>query len=356
MQAVIATECPYRVQPMDGVDGALPLIIEPIDDPDPGRLSSWLTDNESWVQNRLTEYGALLFRGFAVEGAADFEGVARSVDADLKKEYLGTSPRDALSEYVFSASELPGYYPIPQHCEMSFIKHPPRRVFFCCLTEPAEASGETPLVDFRRVVQDLDPDVLNRFVERGLRIVRNYAGPDKRGVDLWQLKGWHEMFLTRDRAAVEARCKEEGFEVQWTDGDGLRLVHEQPATRNHPVTGEVVWYNHLTTFHLSAAPGEYRHIFKLRPSAKHWALWQFSRGMVALKQLKGRSDEHAMHVTHADGSEIPDADVEAVRDAVWRHMVISPWRRRDVLAIDNHSVSHGRLPYASEREIAVCWA
>ena len=52
------------------------------------------------------------------------------------------------------------------------------------------------------------------------------------------------------------------------------------------------------------------------PSAMHWALWQFSRGMVALKQLKGRSDEHAMHVTHADGSEIPDADVEILSWAI----------------------------------------
>jgi alpha-ketoglutarate-dependent taurine dioxygenase len=97
-----------------------------------------------------------------VSAARDFERVARAIDPDLKNEYLGTSPRSGLTDYVFTASELPGYYPIPQHCEMSFIKQPPRRVFFCCLEAPATGSGETPLVDFRKVWRDLDPDVRQR--------------------------------------------------------------------------------------------------------------------------------------------------------------------------------------------------
>ena len=63
-----------------------------------------------------------------------------------------------------------------------------------------------------------------------------------------------------------------------------------------------------------------------------------------------------MHCTYRDGREIPDADMEAVREVVWRHMVIEPWRRGDVVAIDNHSTSHGRLPYEGARHVAVCWA
>jgi hypothetical protein len=45
-----------------------------------------------------------------------------------------------------------------------------------------------------------------------------------------------------------------------------------------------------------------------------------------------------------------------VRDVVWRHLVPTPWQRGDVVAIDNHSTSHGRLPYEGPRHIAVCWA
>jgi hypothetical protein len=36
-----------------------------------------------------------------------------------------------------------------------------------------------------------------------------------------------------------------------------------------------------------------------------------------------------MHCTYGDGREIPDADMEHVRDAVWNQMVITPWRRGD---------------------------
>jgi len=63
-----------------------------------------------------------------------------------------------------------------------------------------------------------------------------------------------------------------------------------------------------------------------------------------------------MHSTYLDGSEIPDEDLEHVRDVVWRHLIVEPWRQGDVVAIDNHSMSHGRLPYEGPRRIAVCWA
>lgn len=48
--------------------------------------------------------------------------------------------------------------------------------------------------------------------------------------------------------------------------------------------------------------------------------------------------------------------METLRDAVWKHLVVIPWQRGDVIAIDNYAVSHGRLPYAGPRNVAVAWA
>jgi alpha-ketoglutarate-dependent taurine dioxygenase len=239
---------------------------------------------------------------------------------------------------------------------MSFTAHPPRKLFFCCLVEPAAGSGETPLADFRKVLRSLDPQLVKKYEEKGLRIVRNYAGPDGGGrFDLWRLKRWDEMFLTADRASVEARCRAEGFEPIWTGGGGLRLVSTQPIVRRHPETGEPVWHNHVTTFHVSQAAGEYARIQKLRPSLRHFLVWQLARVLETLQRRKP-ADERAMQCGWADGSEIPDADVEAVREAVWKHLVAVPWRRGDVVAIDNFAVSHGRLPYSGPRNVAVAWA
>ena len=78
--------------------------------------------------------------------------------------------------------------------------------------------------------------------------------------------------------------------------------------------------------------------------------------MVLLQRVTKGSEEQSMHCTYADGREIPDADMEHVRDVIWRHMVVVPWRCGDIVAIDNHSVAHGRLPYRGPRQIAVCWA
>lgn len=346
----------YELQPLD--ERGLPLVVRPRGDRGVAPLAGWLRENAEAIAERLTTHGALLFRGFDVASGEDFERIARAIDPELKNEYLGTSPRDAVTEsgYVFSASELPPFFPIPQHCEMSFTAHPPRRVFFCALRPNDGVGGETPLCDFRNVWRDLDPAVRERFEQGGLRIVRNYSGPSGGGrFDLWKLKPWHEMFLTTDRAAVDAQCKEQGFEAEWYGQDGLRIVSTQPVHRDHPVTGEAVWHNHVTTFHGSQAAGEYEHIHRLRPGWRTLALLGVARVLTRLQRRKP-VEARAMECTYLDGREIPDADLDHVRDVVWKHMVIEPWQRGDVVAIDNHSTSHGRLPYSGPRTVAVCWA
>ena len=336
----------------------LPLVFEPESDAerDGARLADSIAPRGAEIQAALTKHGALLFRGFSPVGPAEMERAARALAPELKKDYLGTSPRDALTEYVFSASELPGYYPIPQHCEMSFVKDPPRRLFFCCLQPNSGPGGETPLVDFRRVARDLDPLVRAKFEKLGVRNVRNYAGPSGGSrLDLWKLKRWDQMFGTTDRAVVEEKCRENGFEYHWREPDRLQLINAQPALRAHPETGEAVWFNHAQVFHLGAAPGEYRRIAR-RLGPRWLGLWALSTAMVAAKRAFVRPDDQAMDSTYGDGSPISDAEMEAVRDAIWKNLVAFPWQKGDLLAIDNRAVSHGRLPYRGPRSVAVCWA
>jgi len=352
-----SVQCPYDLSTLDGSPDGLPLVVTPRGDRDPRQLAAWIRDQHDWIAAQLTRHGAILFRGFDVADPAAFERVARAVDDELKNEYLGTSPRNALTDYVFTASELPPFYPIPQHCEMSFIAQPPRRLFFTCLVAPAQGSGETPLADFRKVLRDVDPRIRAQLEARGLRIVRNYAGPDGGGrFDLWKLKRWDEMFLTTDRSVVESKCRAEGFEPIWLGGGGLRLISTQPITRRRPVTGQEVWHNHSTTFHLSTAPGEYKRIYQLRPTLRNWFFWQLGRLLVALQRWTKTADELAMHCTYGDGGEIADADMEQIRSAVWKNMIIFPWRCGDIVAIDNYAIAHGRLPFQGPREIAVAWA
>ncbi|EMN01662.1 hypothetical protein LEP1GSC035_0219 [Leptospira noguchii str. 2007001578] len=59
----------------------------------------------------------------------DFEEVILNVDSNLKNNYLGTSPRNQVTKYTFTATELPPAYPIMQHAEMSFLDSPPKKLF-----------------------------------------------------------------------------------------------------------------------------------------------------------------------------------------------------------------------------------
>jgi hypothetical protein len=336
----------------------LPLVVTPAgSDKSSAFLEKWNVENRAWLLEKITEHGAILFRGFTVDTPKKFESIARSVQSDLKNNYLGTSPRNGLTEYVFSASELPDYYPIPQHCEMSFTVNPPSRLFFCCLQPVEGEGGETPLVDFRTVYKEMNPEIRDRFISKGIRIIRNYCGPEGGSkFDLWNLKRWDEMFLTTDRKAIEEACRENAFDFKWKPNNILQLTSEQPATIKHPVTGEPVWFNHSQVFHLSTAPAEFRRIAKRQSSLRFWFLYMFSKAAVFFKRSFTSTEDQALHCTHADGTQISDSDLEHVRDVIWKNMTIYKWERGDVVAIDNFSIAHGRMPYKGPRTVVVCWA
>ena len=88
----------------------LPLVIEPDSDASVDHLKRWLNKDRDSFLKKFYKYGAVLFRGFDTNTPKLFEEVTLTVDPNLKNDYLGTSPRDRVpgTEYIFSASELPG--------------------------------------------------------------------------------------------------------------------------------------------------------------------------------------------------------------------------------------------------------
>ena len=45
------------------------------------------------------------------------------------------------------------------------------------------------------------------------------------------------------------------------------------------------------------------------------------------------------HSSFGDGSEIPEAYLEHVRDVVWANMVFNRWELGDIVMIDNYSLT-----------------
>ncbi len=344
-----------------GAAATLPFVLEPQGDDSAEALSARLSRDPNEIRALLLRHGAIRMRGFRIDTPQAFEQVARAIAPGLQSNYLGTSPRVALTPHVFTASELPPHYPIPQHAEMSFVPNPPSHLFFWAMRANDGFGGEPPLVALRRVARDLDAAVRDRFERLGLRIVRHYGGPEGGGkFNPFQLKRWDEMFGTTDRDEALAKAKSAGFQADWTPGGKLRITSTQPAFAAHPATGEVAWFNHSQVFHPAAASLEYRRIaqrpYALHDRIRYRALGLFAGLLAGVQGLLLTDDSRAMDCTYGDGTPITEDDLAAVVDAIWRSLVIEPWRTGDVVAIDNRLVAHGRMPYRGPRDIAVAWA
>src|SRR5436190_363323 len=77
---------------LPGLEQTLPLVLTPsVDNVD---LAEWATSHRSEIETHLDRFGALLFRGFGVGDAAEFERVASAIVPELFAEYgdLPTEP------------------------------------------------------------------------------------------------------------------------------------------------------------------------------------------------------------------------------------------------------------------------
>lgn len=175
----------------------------------------------------LRDTGALLFRGFPVRTAEDFQAVVRSSSPAVLSYTYRSTPRTEQIAGIYTSTEYPPAEEIPLHNENSYARAWPLRIWFFC-QQPATAGGATPIADSRGVASRLDPALVRRFTDRGVMYLRNYWP----GMDL----SWQEVFQTKDKADVERFCGEAGITCEWR-GEGLRTRQVCQGVAKHPQTG-----------------------------------------------------------------------------------------------------------------------
>ena len=303
---------------LPGNDGVMPLVITPaVDNVD---LVTWCESNRAEIDGYLDKYGAILFRGFGLQDAADFEAVASAIASDLFADY-GDLPSEAASERIYGSTPYPPDKMILFHNESAHLPSWPLRQFFFCVT-PAPDRGETPILDCRAVLTALDPEIRKEFVDKGLLYVRNFS----EGIDV----PWQEFFHTDDKAEVEKVCSDAGMTFEWTE-QGLRIGQVAKAVRTHPRTGEELFFNQVQLHHVSCLDEETRN---------------------ALRQLF--SDEDLpRNVYFGDGTPIPDEVIDRIGELFEELCVEFPWQKGDLIAVDNMIVSHARRPFSGPRKLLV---
>lgn len=318
----VSAENLVDTKPLAG-DGPLPLSIEPrLQGFD---LTAWAADHRARIEADLLRHGGLLFRGFGIDGANRLEAVVRAVAGDALEYRERSSPRSTVEGKIYTSTDYPPDYPIFLHNENSYQNDWPLKIFFLC-QQLAQEGGETPIADCRRVLARIAPEVRDRFVDKGWMYVRNFG--DGFGLD------WRTVFQTEDKAAVEAHCRKSGIEVEWKSGDRLRTRAVRPAMARHPKTGELLWFNHATFFHVST----------LEPAVREALLEEFPE------------EELPANTYYGDGSPIEPEVLDHLRSVYRRETISFPWEKGDVLLLDNMTVAHGRSPFRGERKILVAMA
>jgi alpha-ketoglutarate-dependent taurine dioxygenase len=283
-----------------------------------------LRERRGALLDELHRHGALLLRGFSVEGARAFQELVRVFAPRLLGYEGGDSPRAVVMDKVYTSTSYPAAAPILLHNEMSYSREYPSIIAFYCETPP-EVGGATPLADCREVLTALTPDLVERFRSKRLRYIQNLHA----GVGLG--KSWRDTFETEDRQQVEAILRRRGAELQWTADGSLRVAEVVDPVITHPVSGEPVFFSQAHLWHVSS----------LDPRTRD-----------ALLKIVTEDDlYHAC--TFGDGSPIAEADLDEIRRALDAATIEFPWRRHDILLLDNLLIAHGRRPFQGPRRVLV---
>jgi len=299
-------EFPLEIRCPDGRQGA-------------AGVADWVRERRGELSDALAQHGALLFRGFPLRSAEDFDRFIRGFGYTNfpYAESLSNAVRRNRTERVFTANESPPEATIRLHHELAQTPVFPSRLFFFCET-PAEQGGETPVCRSDRLFEALRrerPDFTADCEKHGLRY--RLVMPPEDDAASGQGRSWRSTFGVRDQAAAEARMGGLGYAWEWLPGDCLRATTPVlPAVRQ-------------------VAPG--------RKS--------FFNQLIATLAWSDPRNDPSRSVTLGDGRPLDVAAVTRAGELAESLSVDLAWQQGDVALIDNHLVMHGRRSFCGTRVV-----
>ncbi len=314
----------------------LPLVIEPEKEMSFEDFLGFIRENQEHFCKEILKYGGILFRGFPVEGADNFNLVIDALGLGKPVSYIGgDTPRDKVKGKVYTSTEAPPSIKIPLHNEMSYVKNYPRHIYFYCQTPP-ETGGETIIADARSIYKAVKPEVREQFEKRSLRYISNFYGKS-RLLDLINRfqrahKTWMDAFETDDKEEVARLCRASQFEYKWNKNEWLQVIYNRPAVLNHPETGEATWFNQA-------------HLYDYNPRLIGRMNW------IGTKFLYFKKDTVMHKIFFGDGKPIPLKNLYHVMDVLDQQTIRFPWEKGDVMVLDNILAMHGRAPFQGKRRI-----
>ncbi|CAN6553056.1 unnamed protein product [Malus baccata var. baccata] len=303
-----------------------PAVISPTPTPAPAaaaatpRLTETIQANKQYIQDQLRKSGAVLFRGFPVNTASDFNDVVEAFGYE-ENPYVGTAPRTKIVGRVFTANEAPPDVKIPFHHEMVLYPEYPSKLLFFCEIEPV-SGGETPIVLSHLVyerMKDKHPQFVQKLEDHGL-IYTKVLGQDYDPSSAMG-RGWKSTFGTEDKNIAEQRAAKLGYVLEWLD-DGVKTIRGPiPGIKCDSSTRQrKVWFNNIMAVYLG---------------------WKDD----------ARNSDPEKALAFGDGSPLAADVIYDCQKILEDESVAIPWRKGDVLLLDNMAVLHSRNPCTTPRRV-----
>jgi alpha-ketoglutarate-dependent taurine dioxygenase len=281
----------------------------------------WFQNNTSFIQKLLSQYGAILFRGFPVHSPEDFDSMVGAFGFKDFPYIGGAAPRKQVTGRVFTSNEAPPSELIPFHHEMAQSPKYPKKLFFYCDVEPPRG-GETPILLSHLVYQEMKqrcPDFVAALEQKGIKYTRIMPEEDDPSTPIG--RGWRSTYAVNSREELEKRCHELGSELEWLEDGCLKVTTILPAVKHNSEIGKPTWFNSM---------------------------------IAAYQGWKDKRNDPTKAVTFGDGTPLPPEDLQTCSQIMNEICVAFGWKKGDVLMIHNELVMHARNSFVPPRRILAC--
>ncbi|MET8160163.1 amino acid adenylation domain-containing protein [Sphaerisporangium sp. NPDC005289] len=312
---------------IDGGDRRMPTPVHHPDRPPilgvpQGAGPDWVRAHRDELYATVAEHGAVLLRGLDLTGLDGMRGYAKELLAEPAVEREGFAPRADHGHGLYSSAEWPPDQPMCMHHELSHSLTVPRLLLFGCLTAPA-AGGVTGLADGQEVLARLGGALTERFEREGWLLQRHYG--DDVGLP------WQAAFGTGDRAEVERYCAANAIEYRWGPDGTLSTRQRRAAVLAHPLTGRRSWFNQIA----------FLNAWTMAPEVREYLLEVYG------------PERLPFNTSYGDGEPVGAAEVDLINKVYETCTLREPWRKGDLMIVDNLRMAHSREPYQGPREVVV---
>lgn len=322
----------------------VPLVIKCNDDKaDDAAVAKWVLDNQSYLEEKLRTHGAILFRGFPLATALNFDSFVRSFDPygwqDLSYEdSLSFAVRLQVTGRVCTTNEGKNGGMVFHHEQAQTPKFP-SKVMFYCLTTGTEGGGTgvCPSFEVLKRLEASYPAFVRRVEDKGVKYIAYLRSePDaSKGVG----RGWKEFFgkVVKTKEECEARMAELGYTWEWQENDQLKATTPKLAAVSvAPGTKTRVYFNQLPA---------------TIANAREWSDRSDADKISDTDLPVGAIDRF---LTFGDGSTFDKDDCEALlfsKKLTDECAVELKWEQGDVGLLDNILVMHARRRFEGPRKV-----